>query len=48
MEAINEKDFRAAKRLDPHYILKLVKEVKNDAELGGTIRGYVNATLREE
>ena len=41
MEEIDKKEFEDSKKIDPFYILQLVKETHNDTELGALVRHYV-------
>ena len=38
---IDKKDFEDSKKLDMLYVLELVKEIRNDTELGAEVRKYV-------
>ena len=44
MEKINKEEFEKAKNIDPLFVVELVKQFKNDSELGSAIRRYVLLT----
>jgi len=47
MVEINKELYEQSKRIDPFYVLELVNQINNDAELGSQIREYVQSIKKQ-